>query len=122
LYRPVLAVNSGKVDLCFPVMYTVGQDLNEHRAAGIFYDFLYPCLIFVIELFRTPERRNKLGLEIPAGLPTNRELFLETFHCLWHIGTQRVHIGHRKSAKTLQTDYFTFLFMPERVGRELVHL
>lgn len=60
--------------------------------------------------------------KVPSGPPAHVELLLETFQGLGHIGTETVHVRHRKCPEPLQADDLAFLFVTEGVSGELVHL
>ena len=78
--------------------------------------------MLVIEIAGASEDTDESRAEVLPGLPAHRELLLKAGEGLGHVGAEGVHVGHCKRTKALEPDHLAFLFMPERIGREFIHL
>ncbi|KAF5042101.1 hypothetical protein DSECCO2_516200 [anaerobic digester metagenome] len=122
LDRSALSVDGGKIDLRDPVVDAFGEELDQHRGAGIGNQPHDPIAVILVEGAGAPEGRNERGLEVASGLPPEAKLLLEAGERLVEIAAEGVHVGHGEGPKTLQPDHLAALLVPERVRRELVHL
>ncbi|OQC68793.1 MAG: hypothetical protein BWX50_01143 [Euryarchaeota archaeon ADurb.Bin009] len=119
---PALGIDRRKVDLCYPVVRPLREDLDEHRHTRLRDDPLHPEFVLVEEVLRAPEDPHERCLEVFAALPAHQKLLLEACERVVDVAAEGVHVGHREGAEALEPDHLALLLVPERVGRELVEL